>query len=40
VVKIEVVLKDVGARDNDAKIQVLQEYFLAQLRTKLWKMCF
>jgi len=40
VVKIKVVLKDVGVGDNGAKVQVVQEYYLACLRTKLQKKHF
>jgi len=37
--KAQVVLEDVGARDNGAKVQIALKYSHACLWTKLWKMC-
>jgi hypothetical protein len=38
-VRVEVVLKDVGARENGAKMCVAQKYSLTRPMTKLWKIC-
>jgi hypothetical protein len=37
--KVEVVLDDVGARENGAKTHIVQKYFFAHPRIKLWKRC-
>jgi hypothetical protein len=37
--KVKVESKDVGVGENDAKACVVWEYFLARLRTKLWRGC-
>jgi hypothetical protein len=39
VVRVEVVLDDVHVGENGAKTHVIQKYFLAFLRIKLWKKC-
>jgi hypothetical protein len=36
-VKAKVVSKDVGVRENGARMCVVQKYFLTCLMTKLWK---
>jgi hypothetical protein len=38
--KVQVVSKDMGARDNGAKVQVTREYSLACPRINLQKECF
>jgi hypothetical protein len=37
VVKVKVVLEDVGARENGVRTHAAQEYFPAHLKTKLQK---
>jgi hypothetical protein len=34
-VKVEVVLEDVGVRENGARAEVVQKYFISHSRTKL-----
>jgi hypothetical protein len=39
VMKVEVVLEDVGARENGAKTHIVQEYSFAHPRIKLQRRC-
>jgi hypothetical protein len=37
--KVEVVLEDVGVKENGAKTHIVQEYYFAHPRIKLRKRC-